>query len=42
MIYFDDMSSAFFLEFSLKGLAGLSSGARDLLINRVFGYSQLK
>ena len=34
--------SAFFLEFSLKGLAGLSSGARDLLINRVFGYSQLK
>jgi LPS-assembly protein len=34
--------SAFFLEFSLKGLAGLSSGARDLLVNRVFGYSQLK
>ena len=34
--------SAFFIEFSLKGLAGFSSGARDLLSNRVFGYSQLR
>lgn len=33
--------SAFFIELTLKGLAGLSSGARDLLKNRVFGYSQL-
>lgn len=33
--------SAFFIEFSLKGLAGLSSGAHDLLSNRVFGYNQL-
>ena len=37
----DRKRSAFFIEFSLKGLAGLSSGARDLLKNRVFGYEQL-
>lgn len=37
----DRQRSAFFIELSLKGLAGLSSGARDLLKNRVFGYSQL-
>ncbi|HNB19685.1 MAG TPA: LPS assembly protein LptD, partial [Agitococcus sp.] len=37
----DRQRNAFFIELSLKGLAGLSSGARDLLKNRVFGYSQL-
>lgn len=34
--------SAFFIEVTLKGLAGLSSGVSDLLKNKVFGYSQTK
>ncbi|MBH1970509.1 LPS assembly protein LptD [Moraxellaceae bacterium AER2_44_116] len=34
--------SAFFIEVTLKGLAGLSSGVNDLLKNKVFGYSQTK
>lgn len=32
---------AVFLEIELKGLAGLSSGIRNLLSNNMFGYSQL-
>jgi LPS-assembly protein len=34
--------SAFFIEVTLKGLAGLSSGVNDLLKNKVFGYSQTR
>lgn len=38
----DNKRSAFFIEFALKGLAGLSSSVNQLLKNRVYGYSQLQ
>lgn len=38
----DRKRNAFFIELTLKGLAGLSSGVNDLLSNRVFGYQQIK
>jgi LPS-assembly protein len=34
--------SAFFIEVTLKGLAGISSGVNDLLSNKVFGYNQIQ
>ncbi|MDI1302437.1 MAG: LPS-assembly protein LptD [bacterium] len=33
--------SAFFIEVELKGLAGISSGVKNLLSNNMFGYNQL-
>lgn len=33
--------TAFFIEVELKGLAGISSGIRNLLSNNMFGYNQL-
>ncbi len=38
----DRRRNAFFIEVTLKGLAGLSSGVNDLLTNRVFGYNQIQ
>jgi len=34
--------TAFFIEVTLKGLAGISSGVNDLLGNKVFGYQQIQ
>ena len=34
--------TAFFIEITLKGLAGVSSGINDLLSSRVFGYGQIQ
>lgn len=34
--------TAFFIEITLKGLAGISSGVNDLLSNKVFGYRQIQ
>lgn len=33
--------TAFFIEIELKGLAGISSGVKNLLSNNMFGYNQL-
>ena len=38
----DRRRNAFFIEVTLKGLAGLSSGVNELLSNRVFGYNQVQ
>lgn len=35
------LRSAFFIEVELKGLAGISSGVKNLLSNNMFGYNQL-